>query len=271
MTKSMNSFERVMNTIKGLPVDRVPVFAVLGAYGGKISRNDLRTLYTDASAYISGQQCVYDTFGFDLILAPFDYSAIAEAFGGEAVFFPDQPPNVKRPVAHRSEEALDLPLPDPRTAARLPFILEAVRKLAKIYKDEVPVFAAIPGPCSMPVLLLGMERWMEIMLFEESTAQKILDFTGIFFTSWANALLESGATALIMTEGIAAAEITTRKLFAERLRPHLRTILAGVKGPMVFHHTGGIINHIIDMVPGLPNVIGVSVGCRDDLARRGDS
>jgi hypothetical protein len=51
----MNAFERVMNTLQGLPVDRVPVFAVLGAYGGKLTQTDLRTLYRDAEAYVAAR------------------------------------------------------------------------------------------------------------------------------------------------------------------------------------------------------------------------
>ena len=37
----MNAYQRVMNTLQGLPTDRVPVFAVLGAYGGRLTQNRL--------------------------------------------------------------------------------------------------------------------------------------------------------------------------------------------------------------------------------------
>ena len=51
--RTIKSYERVINTFQGLPTDRVPVFAVLGAYGGKLTRTDLKALYSDAEAYVS--------------------------------------------------------------------------------------------------------------------------------------------------------------------------------------------------------------------------
>ena len=68
----MNSYQRVMGTLTGQPVDRLPVFAVLGAYGAKLTGVDLRTLFSDASAYVAGQQALQREFGFDLVMTAFD-------------------------------------------------------------------------------------------------------------------------------------------------------------------------------------------------------
>lgn len=262
----MNAYQRVMNTLQGLPTDRAAVFAVLGAYGGKLTQTDLRTLYSDAAAYVAGQRAVQETFGLDLVLATFDYSAIVEAFGGEVAWFADQAPNMKQPAASDASSALALPMPDPQRTARLPVILEAARQLVKIYREQVPVFAAVPGPCVLPTLVVGIEGWMETLLFDEAASRKVLDRTGEFFTAWANALLEAGVTALITTESMASAEMVPRKLFAERLLPHLRSMFGQVQGPMVFHHGGGQVRHILDLLPGLPGLVGVVVSSKDDLA-----
>ena len=262
----MNAYERVMNTLQGLPVDRVPVFAVLCAYGGKLTHTDLRTLYSDATAYVAGQHALQETFGFDLVLPPFDVSAIAEAFGGEVAWFHDQVPNMKRPAALTVEDALKLPLPDPQRTARLPVILGATRQLAETYGGQTPLLVPIPGPCALPALILGMEKWMETFLFNQADSQRLLDHTGRFFVDWANALLDAGVNALIIGNPMATAEISSRDLFAERLLPHIHAIFAQVRGPIVFHHTGGRINHILDLLPGLPSLVGVSVSSKDDLA-----
>jgi uroporphyrinogen decarboxylase len=106
----------------------------------------------------------------------------------------------------------------------------------------------------------------DFLLFDEAAAQRLLEFTGDFFVTWTNTLLEAGVTALIVTEGMAAAEISQRSLFAERMLPHLRAMFALVRGPMVFHHTGGRINPILDLLPGLPGLAGAVVSSKDDLA-----
>lgn len=259
-----------MNTLQGRPADRVPVLAVLGAYGGRLTGTDLRTLYTDPAAYVAGQRALQETFGFDLVLAPFDFSAIATAFGGETAWFDDQAPNMKRPAVRNAAEALALPLPEPERTGRLPFILESTRLLAAEYREQVPVFAAVPGPAILPGLVMGLEAWMETVLFDEPAARRVLKHTGAFWAAWANALLAAGAAGLVVTEGMAPAEVMPCELFVERLLPHLRTTFAQVRGPLVFHHNGGRLGPILDTLPGLPGVIGVAVGSKDDLveARR---
>jgi uroporphyrinogen decarboxylase len=213
---------------------------------------------------------VRDAFGFDLALAPFDFGAVAEAFGGEVAWFADQAPNMKRPAVRDAAAALALPLPDPHSAARLPVILSAARQLADIYREQVPVFGVVPGPCGLLALVLGMEAWLDALLFDEAAARRLLERTGAFFVTWANALLEAGVNALVVAEGMAPVEIAPRGLFAERMLPHLRATFAQVRGPMVFHHNGGRIQHILDLLAGLPGLAGVVVSSKDNLveARR---
>ncbi len=262
----MNAYQRVMSTLGGLPVDRLPVFAVLGAYGGKLTRTDLRTMFSDASAYVAGQKAIQEEFGFDLVMTPFAYCFIAEAFGGEVAWSADQVPNVKRPAVRKAADALALPLPDLEEAGRLPVILEATRQLAAMYKEQVPIIGVLPGPCILPSLIVGMEQWMETVLFNEGLAQELLDHTAPFFVAWANALLAAGADCLVITEGMASAEITPRSLFAERFLPHLAATFTQVHGPKVLHHTGGRINSSLDLFPGLDGLVGVAVSSKDDLA-----
>ena len=266
----MNSYQRVMNTLAGQPVDRVPVFAVLGAYGGKLTGTDLRTLFSDASAYVQGQQALQAEFGFDLVLSAFDYSVIAEAFGGEVAWATDQVPNVKRPAVQHAAAALSRPLPDPQTRGRLPMVLEATRKLAKIYKEQVPIIGALPGPGILPSLVMGMELWIETALFEPDLAQELLDYSGQFLVSWANALLEAGADCLVITEGMTAAEIAPRGMFAKQFLPPLREFCTQVNGLKIISSTGGRMNHVLDLLTDLPGMVGVINGSKDDLgeARR---
>lgn len=266
----MNSYQRVMGTLLGQPVDRVPVFAVLGAYGGRLTNTDLRTIYSDASAYVDGQKALQEEFGFDLVLSSFDYSVIAEAFGGEVAWSADQAPNMKRPAVRKAADALALPVPDIAKAGRLPMILETNRRLADLYKERVPIIGVLPGPGILPALLIGMDQWMETVLFDAELAKRLLDYTAPFYVSWANALLATGADCLAITEGMATSAIASRDLFADQFLPHLRTVFSQINGPKVISSTGGCMNHVLDLLPALEGVVGVIAGSKDDLteARR---
>ncbi|WP_183360884.1 uroporphyrinogen decarboxylase family protein [Geomonas limicola] len=255
-----------MGTLLGQPVDRVPAFAVLGAYGARLTGLDLRTLYTDATAYVSGQQAVYNQFGFDLVITPFVYTAISEAFGGETAWSINQPPNMKRPGWPSAARALHAELPVPQTTACLATVLEATGRLADLYKQQVPIVAVLPGPGILPSLVIGLEQWMETVLFEPELARRLSDHLTPFFVTWANALLAAGADCLVITEGMASAEIAPRDLFAERFLPLLTTTFAQIDGPKVLHHTGGRINHVLDLVTGLPGLVALAIGSKDSLA-----
>jgi uroporphyrinogen decarboxylase len=261
----MNSYQRTMNTLTGQPVDRLPVFAVLGAFGANFTGADLRTLYSDADAYVAGQQALQKELGFDLVMSAFDYSAIGEAFGGQVAWFDHQTPNLKRPAVRTASDALKIPCPDVHSAGRLPVILEATRRLAVLYKQQVPIVAVLPGPCILPSLVVGIEPWIEAILFDRNLAQKLLEYTAPFFIAWASALLQAGADCLVFTEGMAAAEVAPRAIFADQCLPHLQSVLAQTPGAKVFHHNGGSIRHILDLIPGLAGVVGVTVGSKDDL------
>ncbi len=206
----MNSYQRVMNTLSGQPVDRLPVFAVLGAYGSRLTNTGPRTIFSDAYAYVAGQKALQETFGFDLVMTPFIFTAISEAFGGVTAWSDDQVPNMKRPGARSPVEALAVPLPNPRVAGQLSVVLEATRQLADLYKGDVPIIAVVPGPGIMPSLITGMEQWMETVLFDEPLAWKLLDHTAPFFVIVGQCLAGSRCDCCVVTEGMATAEIAPR-------------------------------------------------------------
>lgn len=172
----MNAYQRVMNTLGGLPVDRPPVFAVLGAYGGKLTGTDLKTLYSDSSAYVAGQVALQKEIGLDLVMSAFDYTLISEAFGGEVAWFTDQAPNMKRPAVRNAVDALSLPLPNPQQTARLPIILDVTRKLAALYKEQVPIIGVLPGPCILPALLVV--RFVNIITNHVSSRSNFFHLNG---------------------------------------------------------------------------------------------
>lgn len=254
-----------MNSLQGKPVDRPPVLATLCAYGGKLTGVPLPELYTNADQQVAGQQAVVEVFNNDIVFSSFDASVLAEAFGSEIAFFEHQPPNMKRPAVNTQAEALALPLPDPHTTGRLPMVLDATRKLAQCYKKTVPVACGLPGPDALPVLIMGLEHWLENALFDEPAAQQLMERTGSFWVQWANLLFEAGADCLVISCGLASENISTRAFYEKMFIPHLRHCFAQVNGRLILHHGGGAINHVIDLLADLPNLGGIVVSSRDDL------
>lgn len=261
----MNSITRVMNTIMGKPVDRNPVIAVLSAYGARLSGQSIKEIFSDAESYLKSQAAVLETFPVDMALAPFNYCAIAEAFGSDIRFYGDQPPNLKKPAARTWQDVLDIPLPEIRSAGRMAVILASIRALIDNFGKEKPVFVSVPGPVSLPILIMGFENWLETFLFEIDGAEKVLKYTSGFWQQWAEELSACGVSGLIVTEGFAASEICHRQLFVDRVLPFLSEMFARIEIPKIFHQTGGSISHILDLINNIGGVTGIALGAKDNI------
>lgn len=261
----MNSLERVMGVVTGQPVDRPPVFAVLGAYAARSSGVPLRALYEDAAAHVRGQLALREAFGFDLVIAPFDFSAIGEAFGGQTAWFEHQAPNLRRPAVGTAAEALALTWPSPAAEmGRLQVCPRAAEALAAACGSETPVFGILPGPGGFPALIMGMESWVDTLLFDQARARELLARSVEWLAGWAARLVAAGVTALIMPEPAACSDVLPRGLFLDTLEAPLLSLLPRLGAPVVVHHTGGRVTHLLDRLATWP-ILGVAVGARDDL------
>jgi uroporphyrinogen-III decarboxylase len=261
----MNAWQRVMGTLAGTPTDRTPTIAVLSAYGAKLTQVELPSLFQNSALYVAGQEAAQEILGLDMVMTPFEYSAMAEAFGAEIAWFSHQPPNVKRPAARSVEQALGIAAPSHLRTERLAVSLEAARLLHQRYAEQVPIFTPIPSPAGLCVLILGMEGWLEGLLFDSANALLLMERVAPFLLELANAHLEAGVNGIILTEAMTPAEILPRNLLETLILPSLSSFMGQIRGPIVFSSTGGSIGHVLDLVPTLPGVAGVSLGSRDDL------
>lgn len=263
----MTSAERVLATLAGRPVDRRPVAPVLSLYGARLTGCPLERYYNDAAAYADGQAAVGEAFRPDVLFAPFDFAALGAAFGSELQHFEHQAPVVRRPALASAAEWGHVAVPDVETHPRLRYLRGAVRRLAAAHGGTVPVVAVLPPPTDLPLLVLGMEGWLEAVLFDPPAAARILDDIVPFFVRLANALFAEGASLLALTCALAAPAILPRKTVQAFVLPVFREALSRLRGPVLLHHGGNPLVAHLDLLAGLPGVVGFALDHRDDLGR----
>jgi len=266
----MNSMERILATLGGKPLDRRAVAPVLSLYGARLTNCPLDQYYTDPYSYARGQSAVFRTFQPDVLFSPFNFPSIGLAFGSELHFFADQAPNISRPAIGTAEEWDKLVLPDPDTEPHLLFLREAIRQIADECQGQVPVAAVLPPPVDLPVLAMGMESWLETILFKPDEAKRITDRVIPFFVHLANGLLESGATFIVMPCAFMSPAIVTREVASTFARPAMEKAMALIKGPMVLHHGGAPVLAHLDLLMGLPSTVAFGLDHLDNIeeARR---
>lgn len=263
----MNSKERVLATFQGEPVDRRPFTAMLSLYGAGLINCPLSQYYTDPLYYAKGQAAVRETFQSDILFAPLVAVAEGEAFGSEAKYFDDMPPNLFRPVAPSPDDIAGLSLPDINSHPRLVFIREALRRITEEHGQEICIGALALGPVDLPFMIMSMDGWLETILFKRDNARRMLELTIPFFINWVNALFRDGASFVLIPTASLNPWIASREMAEEFTIPTMREVLPNARGKIILHHTGEAFPSFWEMCRDLPNVIGLIVDSINDYKK----
>lgn len=262
----MNSLERVLAALQNQPSDRPPFLLNAGLYGSRLTGASLKDHYGDPAVFAEGQIAIRETFAPDFLISPFVLAGIGEAFGSRMSMATRQPPNVSAFAATSAGAALKLPLPDVDSHPRILFLRESIRILARKYAGDVPVVGLLASPMDLPPLIIGLEAWLDALLFEPETARALLDRLTPFFVALGKAMFSDGATALAFTANLANRFIVPGPVVDTLCRPALEQALGELPGPVILHHGGcPLLAHLASFM-GLPNVVGYVVDAGEDLA-----
>ena len=258
--------ERVLAALEGRTQRRPPYTLTLSLYGARLSDCPLIEYYRRPELYAAGQEAVMALCAPDILFSPFALPLEAEAFGSELTFLPTNPPNIKNPAVHTADAFVDLPLPDIDSHPSLVFLRESVRLMAAKCQGETPICAILTAPVDLPAIVMGIDMWLETLLFAPDTAAAILEMTQSHFVALANALLADGANFIGLTTVCSNPRILFPKLIAKVILPALDSAFRQVKGPVVFHHGGNPMLPNLDDYLTLANVAAFAVDHRDSLA-----
>lgn len=266
----MTSTERVLKALSGQAQERPPFSLVLSLYGSRLTGQDTESYYRDPEAYARGQAAVRDLIHPDILFGPFALSLIAEAFGAQLALTPRFPPTVKRLAYRSADELLQGARRVAADAGAFPYLLRSVEALARDAAGEIPVCGILATPVDLPIILLGMEGWLETLLFEPEKAQEILFIMEEYFITLASAYFASGAaflaTPLILSNPVLMPLAMSRRL----LLPSLGRALAALPGPLVIHHGGNRILPCLADMGNWPKVAGFVIDARESLGEARD-
>ena len=262
----MTSLERILAALAGAPADRRAAAPVLSLYGAGLAGCSLAEYFASAEAYARGQAAVLEAFEPDVVFGPFVFAALGEAFGSQVRYYENQPPNICRPALASAAQWDTLRMPDPDTHPHLLALGDSIRLMAGL-KGAVPVCAILPPPIDLPALVLGMDEWMQTVLFDRPAAVRIVESLTPFFTRLANSLFAAGAAFLGMPFAFASPAVVTREIAEHFARPLMSAAMARLQGPVLVHHAGAPILAHLDLLAGLPRAAACVVDSRDDLSR----
>lgn len=250
----MNSLERVLATIPGIETDYQPFTMLLSLYGASLLKTNTVDYYRNPVLWFEGQKAVVDTFDPDILITPFSFPIEAEAFGSKLVFLNKYAPNSKKPIITDLSQIKDLPTPDFEKSLPIQFFLKSVNLLAQNYGKTKAIASPMHAPSDIPALLMGMEMWIDTLLFHHDKVKEIMEKTIDQFVRLGNEFIERGATFLVVPVNFTTAMIITNRIF-EMLLPYLEKAFSQIKGPIVIHNGGSKLMPFIDRFAKLTNVI----------------
>lgn len=262
----MTGRERVVAALQGTSTDRRAWTMALSLYGAKLTECPLEEYYTDPARYAAGQAAVAEQFGPDIIFTPFALALEARAFGGEIVFLPNSPPNVRKPFIRNPAEAGKIKVPDIERQEDLRYLRSATGLLAQRFTGTVPICGVLTSPLDLPAMIMGVEGWLELLLFDRERAAAVIAVMSEYFVGMANGMFEDGMDFLALPMMFTNPRLVFEQTIDEVIVPALAEMFGKLKGPVVFHHGGNPLAAHLRHYRDLPNVAGYVLDARDDFA-----
>ncbi len=260
----LTSTQRVLTALSHQEPDRVPVILSLTMHGAAELGLGLREYLTDTPSVIEGQLRLYAEYGHDCLTGFTHASREQEAFGGESLFVDDGPPNAGAPVAGTHDEILALEVPSIVDNPPLRAMLDLIAGLQERAAGEVPVLGVVVAPTSLPVMLLGFERWLDVLHEDAEAADHLLGVTRAFALGWAQAQLKAGATALAYFDPLCAKDATADALYQARIAPVVRSTIPELGGPAAMHLASGRVGDRLDDIISA-GAVACGFSCFDDV------
>ena len=262
----MNSMERTLTTLGQREPDRVPLFLLANMHGARELGLSIEDYYSNADNVVEGELRVLKKYGGDCVYAFYYASIETEAWGGETIFSADGPPLCGAPVIRRAEDIDHLASPDVMSSPGLVRVLATIAALKARLGNTVPIIAVAISPFSLPVMQMGFDRYIELILEQPERFDKLMRVNEAFTVEWANAQLAAGATAICYFDPVSSTTNIPRQLYLASGQQVAKRTIARIKGPTATHLASGRgLSIIADIADTGTAVVGVSV--LEDLAQ----
>ena len=214
---AMTGRELVKACFEGKPMERVPVFPVLGSLTARLRGLSIRQYVTDAKVLAESQLNAYGLLDQDIVTVICDTLLEAEALGNVLQFPDDAIPRVEKYVLDDPEKLNSLEVPDPQRDGRMPMVLEACQRVAQEVKDAA-VWSTARGPWTIAANLRGAEQLIYDVFDRPDFVNDLLRFTTEVNKVYGGALIDAGV-GLMISEPAASISLISPDIYAQLIKP----------------------------------------------------
>lgn len=248
----MTPIEILDATIQGLPAPRIPVFCNLLDQGARELGLTQQAYYAKGEQVAEGQLKMRARYGYDNVWSLFYVGKEAELLGCNKILFSDSgTPNVADFVIKDYDDIAKLEVPDDITAH--PAWEETAKCLAILREEaatQYPICAYLTASTTLPSLLMGMDKWLELLLTgPEDLRDELVRKCSDFFQKQIAAYRAGGATVLVYSSPFGSPYFVDMKRFRNFSMPWMkRDLESGGTADIVYYCGMAPFNKVIEDV-----------------------
>jgi len=250
----MTGLERTRASIRGQPVDRIPVFPILIAPACELTGVRQRDYNLDPNIMADTLLRAREMCGFDGIYVSRDNWVSHEALGGELTFPVNDESFTKVHLLETLRDWRSLSIPDPENAPGMRTLLDAARKVMAAAGDLFYVQANIDtGPFSLAAVLRGTQNFlMDLATAGEKDLVELLSFCTDVVIAYGKAMIATGVHGI--QYGDATASLISPADFRKYVLPFQEQSLRalGGTGCDLWVHICGKTDHVLALMKNLP-------------------
>jgi uroporphyrinogen-III decarboxylase len=248
----ITGMDRLAAAINGEESDRIPVFCNLLDQGARELGMSIKEYYSRGEYVAEGQLRMRAKYGYDNLWSLFYVGKEAQLLGcRKTIYAADGPPNIGEMVIRTYDDVGKLRVPDDISGH--PAFEESLKCL-KILSAEAggkyPICAYLTASLTLPAILMGMEKWLELFLAGPvDVRDELLAKCSDFFHKQIKAYRDAGANVLIYSNPFGSTDFIPMRLFREVSLTWMERDLkpVGTRG-VVYYCGSSKLNNVIDQV-----------------------
>ncbi len=222
----MNSYDRVMSRLRGVPVDRAPNFNIMMAFAARHLGLPLSRFYLEYRVLCEANLAVLRDFSLDLVGTMSDSYGEAADWGA-AIEFPDNAmPRCTAPLLQSLADMRNLVPPDPASGRRMSNRLSALQYYRAQVGGEVPILGWVEGALAEAANLRGVSQFMLDVYDDPEPLDDVLQRCTDVAIAFARAQISAGAD--IIGLGDAVASQMSPRMYERFALPYEQRIFAAV-------------------------------------------
>ncbi len=220
-----------------VPYD-LPVFALSQEFDAKYAGLTYADYIRDAETVVRTQLLIIERFGWDWAWLHLDDTLEFEPLGVGIAAGENIVPATTDYLAFDRKTLKRLAVPDPRTSARMPLLLDAIAGVRAARGEATCVTGRVAAPFSAVTLIFGMAQAFLKMVDDRRLFRDALKFAEQQAISWGLAQIEAGAHAIWLGDCNASTHLISPDQFREWALDPCRRVCQAFKqaGAFVFLH-----------------------------------